>query len=186
MSSPQDGIFSLVQHYIIKRFEGMINEKGYEIKEVPENVYHENTRIDHRSEIFIYGTDVTVRLQFFFNLQNYIKKIAHLFEDGATDARVEDFFNELANMTLGKTKEMLVNQGVSAALSLPISVETAAVKSNLLSEVLTHRKDYSISKEDKITVLSRVSLVVHKPEVFKGFDWTIKDQSENAGDVELF
>jgi hypothetical protein len=179
-------IFEVCGTYLGRRFERLIGHQGFEVKRIDGELAHVDLRPNSCSEIFINGTDVTVRLQLFFNKESFRGSINHLYAGGATDRKVEDFFNELANLVCGRVKHIMILQGANAALSLPIAVKICASPSRYKSEVLTHVADYVVQKGKAIAFAPRVSLAIHKRDTFANFDPNFDERSEQDGDAEFF
>lgn len=141
--------------------------------------------INHRSEIFIYGVDISLRFQLFFDNEFFQKRLGSMIPDANTE-KVNDFFNEICNLTCGKVKKTFEEQNIRAALSLPISTETAEKKLKLLSEVLPDIKDGRVLDENgNVLLYIRVSMCVHNKEAFKSLDIYKKSESVAEGEIEL-
>ena len=64
------------------------------------------------SEICLFGENVTLRLQIFYDMQNALKYLGDSLPS-ATEAKVIDFFNEVCNMTYGKIKHIFTDQSLN-------------------------------------------------------------------------
>ncbi len=142
--------------------------------------------VNHRSEILLYGLSITVRLQFFYDYELLKKHLEHLFQV-TEKSNIIDFFNEVANLSGGKIKEIFVEQGIVSALSLPMNISTAKAKICSVVDVLPHSMYIAVQTADaKRLYDTRISFEVHDPTSFKGFDKNFKKSDIDDGDVEFF
>lgn len=185
MGLENEGFFAAIEYLALNRYEGMLGQSGHTIKSVVSDAYLDMD-FNKRSEICIYGIDVTVRLQIFFNVEKHKNKISHLYTDEVTDGRVEDFFNELANLTLGKIKEVMMGQGVNGSLSLPISISLLRAEPTDTNKVLPQSKDYSIQNSLGVDAIVRASFETSKMNLLSGLDWDLKNFDSTGGEVEFF
>jgi len=186
MNNAVNDIFELCATYLVRRVANMVGRSDFFIARADNKDTHSDLRPNRRSEIFIYGTDITVRLQVFFNKENFRGAINHLYIGGANDQKVDDFFNELGNMVCGRVKHIMVLQGVNAAVSLPIAVRIGDRPMQLRSEVLTHVSEHVINKGQDVAFAARVSLAIHKPDKFIKFDPKVDEASEQNTEAEFF
>lgn len=111
--------------------------------------------------------------------------LENLYTD-VTDKRIFDFFNELCNLTCGKLKEVLVEQGIVAALSLPIDINTSPRKILVSQEVLPYFKYGKVEDENGQPLLKfKLSVEIHQLDPFKDFDVNFKKEDDDD-DVEFF
>lgn len=157
-----------------------------------ESCTHEETnlesvpdRINFRSEILLYGVDLTMRFQFFFNLDDQANYLSKIFDE-LNEKRIIDFYNEVANLTGGKIKEVLYEQNIVTGLSLPVSVKTSKRKIKSSGDVLSHSNIWSISKNEESIFWLKSSIEVHKPEAFKVFNKDFKKIDIEDGDIDFF
>lgn len=178
-----DDVFSLCNTKINERFNLFSKLKECEIISVSASEVLDN--IDHRSEILLYGTSITVRIQFFYNCEVFKTILAHLYDDAGKE-RVVDFFNEVGNLTGGKVKEVLMGHGVVTALSLPMSIATNKTKSITATEVLPKSRYFQIRFNDNNIFSSKVSFEIHDQRKFNNFDKDYLKSDFKDGDVDFF
>lgn len=166
------------------RFESFSKLKGLTFTEFG-GLVDEELDIDHRSEIFLYGVDITIRIQMFYNKENAGKTLANLFNNESTDERVIDFFNEVCNLSAGRMKEVFFDQGIVTALSLPIDIKTNLRKISNTQEVLPCNFSWVFFDGDEKIFGTRISLEIHNEAKFENFS---KDAGETVddGEVEFF
>jgi len=120
--------------------------------------------VNYRSEIFLYGVDLTVRFQIVYSDEDFQEFLKDLF-DQVSPEKVRDFFNEICNLSLGKTKELFASQGVTVAISLPVGIDTTKARLMMAGEeVLKHTKVWFMKKNEKPLFYVKVSLEIHRPE----------------------
>ena len=141
--------------------------------------------IDHRSEIILYGVNITFRIQFFYNSLNFTNNLESLYEK-VTKERVIDFFGETANLTAGKIKEVLFDQGIVCALSLPMNISTSKLKVIEGTEVLSKFKYCEMKLENERLFASKISFEIHDEIKFKDFNKNYKRTNVDDGEVEFF
>jgi hypothetical protein len=138
-----------------------------------------------RSEILLYGANITIRFQLFYSCEQIIPVLGHLY-DNLNQSGVVDFFNEVCNLTGGKIKEVLIEQGIVAALSLPMSIETTKSKVIGSNEVLANYKYYRIQNQDKHVFSAKVSFEIHDESKFSSFDKNFLKSDIQDGDIDFF
>lgn len=178
-----EDIFELCSSKINSRFSSFAKIDDCIVSEVAPSKLIDD--LDHRSEILLYGVNVTIRMQFFYNSESFTKSLAHLYEE-VNKRRVIDLFNELANLSGGKVKEVFVEQGVVCALSLPMNITTTKLKVINISEVLPNLKYYEIKKGDEKLFAAKVSFEIHDTSKFANFNKDFNKSDIEEGEVEFF
>lgn len=176
-------LMDLCVNKVVDRFEGFAKIKGCNSKEI--ELVSISDSINYRSEILLYGVDLTIRFEFFFNLEDQSNYLSGIFDE-VTEKRIKDFYNEVANLTGGKIKEVLYEQNIVTGLSLPVSVKTTKRKIKSAGEVLTHIKIWSVSKNEKTIFLVKSTIEVHQLEPFKDFNKDFKKSDIEDGDIDFF
>lgn len=167
---------------VIERIGGFAQITDLQLTEKPLDKVTE--AINHRSEIFIYGTSVTSRLQIFYNVEACYPVLKHLYGEISPE-KIFDFFNEGCNLTCGKLKEVLVDQGAVVALSLPIDVESNFEKIKMAYEVLPFYQSWQVTANGQPFFGVKSSLEIHDISVFTGFNFDYQKDEED-GDVDFF
>lgn len=176
-------VFGLCNMKISERFSMFSKMDGCEIVAVAADKILEN--IDHRSEVLLYGTSITIRLQFFYNRELCKLMLAHLYDDVGKE-RVVDFFNEVGNLTGGKVKEVLAGHGVITALSLPMSIPTNKIKSISIEEVLPSSRYFQVFFKGEEIYSAKVSFEIHDLGKFNNFDKDYSKSNCQDGEVDFF
>ena len=140
--------------------------------------------VNHRSEILIYGLDITLRLQLFYDTEVYKKLLAHIYDD-VTVKRIIDFHCEVCNLVGGKIKEALMDQSIVVALSLPMNIETTKIKAINSHDVLKEFGFFDIEFGGQKILSSKISFQIHNEEKLKNFKVSEVTDSSNDGDVEF-
>lgn len=178
-----DEILSLTIEKCRDRFITFSKVEGVTAEQVPSAQL--SAMINHRSEIFLYGVDLTVRFQVIYSDILFQPHVAPLF-DSVNEAKVRDFFNEICNLSLGKMKEILVEQGIMVALSLPVDIDTTRERVLGAEEVLTHSRLCRLHKGSETLCYVKVALEIHRQDVVDAFNSDIGDKESEDGEIEFF
>lgn len=140
---------------------------------------------DYRSEVLLYGANITIRFQFFYNRKSFGPLLAHIYEQ-STNERIVDFFNEVGNLTGGKVKEVLFEQNIITALSLPMCIDTNKDKILTTSEVLSENRFFEVSFKDQSIYAAKISFEIHDQDKFLNFDKNFSKSDIQDGEVDFF
>lgn len=181
--SPEERVLDLTADRCRTRFESFSKITNVTLK--PCSLSSVGFEINRRSEIFLYGVDITMRFQAFYSDVSFKKHIQGIFQDPTTE-QVHDFFNELGNLTLGKMKEVFIANKVNVAISLPVSVSTSKARILESPHILTNVALWRIEKEGQTLCYIYASAEIHKPEALDNFDENAGGQNDSDGEIELF
>lgn len=176
---------------IFEMCSSKLNDRFNSFSQLKESSLHEAKgdsgldSVDYRSEVLLYGADITVRIQLFYNCMQYGSYLKNIYDD-VTQDRVIDFFNEVGNLTGGKVKEIFFEQGIVAALSLPMSIGTTKTKIIKSKEVLNEQKTFESKYKDQSIYMAKVSFEIHNQEKFSKFDKNLSKLEIQDGEVDFF
>lgn len=183
----ENDIFELCREKLNDRFNSFSQLKESQLNEFEDgprvNSLLEN--IDYRSEILLYGPDITIRFQIFYNWNFFSTYLKNIY-DQVTKERVIDFFNEVGNLTGGKVKEIFFEQGIVATLSLPMSINTNKSKINQSKEVLGQYKMFESMFQGQSIYLGKISFEIHNQGKFSSFDKQLSKLEIQDGEVDFF
>jgi hypothetical protein len=181
--SIEERILSLTIDKCHSRFESFAKLENIEVK--PCSASAIGFDVDRRSEILLYGVELTIRFQTFYSDANFAKHLKGTFENPSME-QVHDFFNELGNLTLGKMKEVFIANKLNVALSLPVSVSTSKARVLESPHILTSHGLWTVKQKNQTLFYAYVSLEIHKNETLNNFDENLGNQNSGDGDIELF
>lgn len=167
----------------LKRFESFSKIEGVQAIVVESDQIEAS--VNRRSEIFLYGVDLTLRFQLFYSDIKFQKYLKSTF-DNPTEEHVRDFFNEVCNLTLGKMKEVFTNNKIIVALSLPVNIQTSVSRILASRDVLHNTEVQDFKKDGESLFYAKVSAEIHKESTLANFQDIENSGGVDDGDIQFF